>query len=79
MPEPREKGGVGALIGSIIIILILVLGALYFWGKEVNEKQKNLNQENATSSDNVSGIEDDLNAEDFSNIDADFNAALEAE
>ncbi|HWA31953.1 MAG TPA: hypothetical protein VG694_00665 [Candidatus Paceibacterota bacterium] len=43
--EPAEQKSNGALIGSIIIIVILVIGAIYFWqtslrDKELREKQQ---------------------------------------
>lgn len=81
MGEPK-KSGVGALIGSIIIILILVLGALYFWGGKLQTNEKELNfDESATAmngttsvSDEVSDIEADLNKTETVNLDDDLNA-----
>ncbi len=36
-PEPAEtKGGIGPLVGSIIVIVILIIGAIYFWGGKLN-------------------------------------------
>ncbi len=35
---PAKEGGVGALIGSIIIVIIIVAGGLYFWGKALEKK-----------------------------------------
>jgi len=36
---PQKDSGVGPIIGSIIIIILIILGGLYFWGYEIN-KQK---------------------------------------
>lgn len=36
--EEKKEGSVGALIGSIIIVIIIVLGGLYFWGKALEKK-----------------------------------------
>lgn len=77
-----KKSGVGALIGSIIIILILVLGALYFWGGKLQTSDKELNFDDSSAaingttsaSDEVSDIEADLNKTETVNLDDDLNA-----
>lgn len=79
MGEPK-KSGVGALIGSIIIILILVLGALYFWGGKLQTSDQELNFDDSSAavttstSDEVSDIEADLNQTEAVNLDEDLNA-----
>lgn len=79
MGEPK-KGGVGALIGSIIVILILVLGALYFWGGKLQtEEEINFDESAAVNgadvpAEEVSDIEADLNALPPVNLDDDLNA-----
>lgn len=79
MGEPK-KSGVGALIGSIIIILILVLGALYFWGGKLQTSEEELNFDDSSAavttstSDEVSDIEADLNKTETVNLDEDLNA-----
>ena len=35
--EPEEKSN-GALIGSFVIIIILILGGLYIWNKSLKTK-----------------------------------------
>ncbi|MEK7531643.1 MAG: hypothetical protein AAB545_01820 [Patescibacteria group bacterium] len=37
-PPAPQKDGAGAVVGAIIVILVIVLGALYFWGKEFNKQ-----------------------------------------
>ena len=53
--EPEEKNPSGALIGSIIIIVILLIGAIYIWQNEIKDlKQKNSPPiKNTTSTDNI--------------------------
>lgn len=36
--EP-QKSSIGGIIGTIIIISIIVLGGLYFWGKRIEESK----------------------------------------
>ena len=35
----ENKPGVGSTIATIIIILLIILGGLYFWGKHVEESK----------------------------------------
>ncbi len=36
--QPHEnKSSIGSIIGTIIIIAIIILGGLYFWGKRIDE------------------------------------------
>jgi len=39
---PGQKSSAGPIIGAIIIVVVLILGALYFWGAHLNAT----NQEN---------------------------------
>ncbi len=33
---PKRRSGTGPIVGVFIIVLLLVVGALYFWGAELN-------------------------------------------
>ncbi|MDB5238324.1 MAG: hypothetical protein JWM46_594 [Candidatus Kaiserbacteria bacterium] len=39
--QPR-KGGAGPTVGIIIIVILLIFGALYFWGAQLNKQQDQL-------------------------------------
>ncbi len=52
--ETSAKGSIGPLIGSIIIIIVLVIGAIYFWGDMLNKKDLNKQQ---TASSTITIIE----------------------
>jgi len=45
MPEeiPQEmapkSGGMGPLIGVIIVVVLIALGGLYFWGGQLNKEE----------------------------------------
>jgi Flp pilus assembly protein TadG len=70
VPTPTSKPSMGAFIGIIVILLVIIFGAFYFWGKMLDEKAATnslidasvemLNKQN--SSDEISSIEADLNA-----------------
>lgn len=72
---PEEKGGMGALIGSIIVVAILIFGGIYFWGQNVSTKVPS----NATSTESVSDIEQDVGSQDINSLDVDLNQSLETE
>jgi len=78
--EDSAKQTWGPLVGVIIIVAIIVLGGLYFWGQklvtggdmkdttsEPDPKREAL--ESQDSSDEVSSIEEDIENTDFSGID----------
>ena len=86
-PESKinpEKGSLGPVIGIIIVVGVLVIGGLYFYGAELNEQDNEpmTAAEIAASadpalealemqgtSDTVESIEDDLDATDLDELD----------
>lgn len=69
--EPEKKSH-GALIGSIIIIIILIIGGLYIWQTKVKEmklqeeQQEQLKAEalNSANMDELNSLEEDINTTD---------------
>jgi hypothetical protein len=40
MTAPQKKrGGMGATVGIVIIVILLIFGGLYFWGARLNQEQ----------------------------------------
>ena len=35
----QNKSSIGSIIGTVIIIALIILGGLYFWGKRVEESK----------------------------------------
>jgi uncharacterized protein HemX len=78
-----NEGSAGPVIGIIIILAVIVLGGLYFWGQRTNEtaqEEDNLAAEldeigNQSSSDEVTAIEADLQSTDIESLDAELNAS----
>ncbi|HXK35386.1 MAG TPA: hypothetical protein VJ103_02705 [Candidatus Paceibacterota bacterium] len=65
---PEQKKSSGALIGTIIIILILIIGGIYFWKSSIKEAiTGEVTEENIETA----------GAEELGNIDTDLNALLE--
>lgn len=85
--DTSEESSMGPIIGAIIIILILIIGGLYFWGQNLVDKE-GVTDEDAeeileddevseelsqqSSSDEVEDIEADLEASSFEDIDSDL-------
>jgi len=74
--EPEKKSH-GALIGSIIIIVILVIGGIYVWQQKTqNEKKIKLLQQEQTmqnSSNELNNLDQEVNSTD-SNVDVNVDA-----
>jgi uncharacterized protein HemX len=75
MPAKPADSSIGATIGIIIVIIVLVLGGLYFWGSQLSKEgynptndQEVQDLQNTSSSDEINAIEVDLN-QDFEALD----------
>lgn len=78
--DAESSKSYGAIVASVIIILILVVGGLYFWGKTLSERQQvpPTPQEQTTNAgatnDSVSSLDTDLNVSggDINNVNTDL-------
>lgn len=79
----ENKSSIGSIIGAIIIIALIILGGLYFWGKRIEESKnaKNLvteTTETATSTEDqailneAASIKTMSSSDDLSSIEADL-------
>ncbi|MBI4155947.1 MAG: hypothetical protein HY507_01805 [Candidatus Zambryskibacteria bacterium] len=73
-----QKSSIGSIIGTIIIIALIILGGLYFWGKRIEETK--LTQDLTTSPtemtvDNSEAaiIKSTSSSDDLGSIEADLN------
>jgi uncharacterized protein HemX len=62
MNEQNDSGN-GSVVGIVIVILILVIGGIYFFNQRIQKQ----NQMNATSSDTVS-------AQEYANLQSDASS-----
>ena len=70
------KPSIGAFVGIIVIVLVVIFGAFYFWGKMLDEKAMTGTMEDTptqmlntqSSSDEIGSIEADLNSTDVNNL-----------
>ena len=74
--EPEEKKSNGAFIGSIIIIIILIIGGIYVWQSKVQKalEQKRIEAQTVTPMDanELNALEQDINSTD-TNVNIDLN------
>ena len=74
IPQVPHKSGIGSIIGTIIIIAIIILGGLYFWGKRVEEAKlkQDLVSDGTPQTSQTTQQSDDLNT-----IEAELNSTTE--
>lgn len=77
--DQENKSSIGSIIGTIVIIAIIILGGLYFWGKRVEEAKIRQNlvtdttpQQTSTLSE-AATIKSVTNSDDLDSIEADLN------
>lgn len=61
--HPETESKVGPIIGVIVIILVLLLGVLYFWGQRVDRATQDTVADIDATSEDLTSLESDLNAE----------------
>mgnify|MGYP000435617726 CR=1 FL=1 len=76
--EP-EKKSYGALIGSIVVIIILIIGGLYIWQTKVKEMQLQKEQQEQLKAEALNSANDEINSleEDLNATDTDLNVDIE--
>ena len=75
-PRPESKGGAGALIGSIIVILLLIAGGIYFFSTLKSAEAPAISDETGNRVNDE--LEADVNAAFEADVDEELNA-IEAE
>ncbi len=88
-PQEHKTGSTGPFVGIVIIVLVLILGGLYFWGSYLNEQDALNASESAIEESSADGdiagpadepdrIESDLDSFDAAAFDASLEASLQA-
>jgi hypothetical protein len=67
--ETGTKKSAGPLIGIIVIIVVLVIGAFYFWGGKVLTQPTTQEVAPVSKSDDAASLEADLNTTDTTSTD----------
>ncbi len=76
----RSGTSAGPVIGVIVILAIIILGALYFWSQRADNEALMTDEvvesiDLQSDSDAAAAIEADLDATDIENLDAELNAS----
>ena len=74
-----QKSSIGGIIGTIIIIALIILGGLYFWGKRIEESRakQELTSDNTPTQAEVNeaaSIKSVSSSDDLNSIEGDLNA-----
>ena len=73
----QAGGSSGPIVGVIVILVVIILAGLYFWGQRGIENMDETNTEAITTentSDDTDSIENDLNNTDVE-VDSEINAS----
>ncbi len=72
--EPENREGSGPIIGTIIILLVIVLGGLYFWSTRTRDGQAASPETSTTSDASLEAVGTQSSSDDAASIEADLNA-----
>ena len=84
MPNEQPASHTRAIVGSIIVVIVLILGGLYFLGGQLEKDGTQTDDQSAmsaeaeavTNSDKVADIDADVNAADLGQFDAQIDADM---
>lgn len=79
-PMTPEKASTSGIIGTIIIIALIVLGGLYFWGKRIDTQKQtaDLMQQEQKAAQEAAAIESVSNDDETSTLQAELDATQTA-
>ncbi|MDO8553106.1 MAG: hypothetical protein Q7S01_06335 [bacterium] len=75
-----SRSGAGSIVGAIIIIILLAIGAFYFWGAQLNNVDNNPpplilgNETSESESDATAGLPAQQTSDETAAINADIQA-----
>lgn len=76
----ENKSSIGSIIGTIIIIALIILGGLYFWGKRIEDSRniQNLTSEDIVTDEEIANEADSIkqtsSSDSIQSIEADLSA-----
>ena len=73
--ESNSGGSAGPVIGIIVILAIIILGGLYFWGQGGSDTTTVEEINTESTSDDTASIEADLEDTNIEDVDSELNAS----
>lgn len=73
-PSPAPESSAGPVIATIIILAVIVLGGLYFWGQRSADMNPQETAPAQTVDNTTSAIESQSSSDDTNSIDADLRS-----
>lgn len=73
-PSPKDDGGIGPIIGIVIIIVLLALGAMYYFTDGINQIQKAQVEGEVSAEEQAAMLRAQNTSTDLTDIEADLNA-----
>ncbi len=77
----QNKSSIGSIIGTIVIIALIILGGLYFWGKRIEDSKakealisQTTQQPTSTENQEAAAIRSTSSSDDLNSIQTDINA-----
>lgn len=70
-----QQNEIGPVAGSIIVILVVLVGGIYFWGSKIAKNNQSAEVENQAMSafDDMNSLENNVNLKDLDNQDKELN------
>lgn len=73
--KTKRQSEIGPVVGSIIVILVVLAGGVYFWGNKIVKNNQTAEVENQamSASGDINSAENIINVEDLENQDKELN------
>jgi hypothetical protein len=68
----KKQGNIGPIIGIIIIVVLMILGGIYYLGSRVKEQVLIEKEAGIIQDIEINNIEKELNSEELENIDTEL-------
>ena len=74
LPAPKRESSIGPIIGIIIVIAVLLVGALYFWGQHLSKVDLQEGKPNEQPNEEMSQVPPVSDSDELSTIEAELSA-----
>lgn len=70
-----QQNEIGSVVGSIIVILVVLVGGIYFWGSKIAQNNQTAEVENEamSASADINSLDNSVNLKDLDNQDKELD------